>query len=315
MNKRFNPPVAQMVLPIYPSHLQLLRVTTGIVANPAGATQVPGSSVLAPILYVSFTQQVRTDTLLPVDREPCLVDDVNGTGLSPGFYLGRLTTNYNALPVYTVVAGGARGTPGAQGPPGPKGSTGDPGTQGTTGATGSTGNPGTQGTQGPIGPTGPAGPTGPMGPAGSSGSSSFSGVRVRKAAAQAVTEDVTTTLEFDTEDYKTVAAYHSNTVNNSHLIAPVTGYYHVGAWIEINSFVAIDAAYLNLAGSVYGDIARQTLGMNYSTGPFPKAPGICCGADIRLLANEYVQASMTYTDGVGGTKDVYAYAWMHLLGQ
>lgn len=71
-------------------------------AGPSGIAQVAGSSVLGPILYIAFTQQLRTDGLLPRDREPCLVDDVNGKGMSPGFYLGRLAGSHTGLPVYEV---------------------------------------------------------------------------------------------------------------------------------------------------------------------------------------------------------------------
>jgi len=167
---RFNGPNLQSDLPIYPPQLQLLRVTATTVAGPAGVSQLAGSSVLAPILYVSFTEQLRTDTMLPADREPCLVADVRGLGLPPGFYLGRLAGSWTSLPVYEVVAGGSVGPPGPQGPAGPaggpRGSTGDPG---TIGPTGSTGNPGTQGSPGPTGSTGPQGPPGPIGSTGPQG--------------------------------------------------------------------------------------------------------------------------------------------------
>jgi hypothetical protein len=82
-------------------------VTAATVAGPAGVAQTAGSSVLGPTLYVSFTQQLRTDALLPRDREPCLVDDINGTGLLPGFYLGRLAGSYTSLPVYEVGGSGS----------------------------------------------------------------------------------------------------------------------------------------------------------------------------------------------------------------
>ena len=101
-----NSPLTEQVLredlPLYPPLIQLLRVTPATVPGPAGVAHVAGSSVLAPILYVSFTQQLRTDTGLPVDREPCLVSDMNGRGLSPGFYTGRLSGSHSSLPVYEV---------------------------------------------------------------------------------------------------------------------------------------------------------------------------------------------------------------------
>lgn len=160
-------------LPLYPAPLQLLRVTQATVTGPPGSPQIPASSVLGPILYVAFTQQLRTDSLLPKDREPCLVDDVNGRGLVPGFYHGRLTNNWNGLPLYEVTAIGVTGSiiaiSGPPGPPGATGSTGDPGTMGTPGPRGSKGDPGTQGSPGPTGSRGDPGTMGPPGPAGSCG--------------------------------------------------------------------------------------------------------------------------------------------------
>lgn len=100
----FQAPNYRPDLPTYPVHLQLLRVTAMTVAGPAGYPQsgAPGSSILAGGYYVSFTQQRRTDSGLPQDREPCLVQDVNALGLTPGFYLGRLAGSWTSLPVYEV---------------------------------------------------------------------------------------------------------------------------------------------------------------------------------------------------------------------
>lgn len=100
------PPTLRDDLPLYPPLLQLLRVTQATVPGPTGYAS---ASVLAPLLYIASTQQLRTDTLLPRDREPCLADDVNGLGLSPGYYLGRLAGSYQSLPVYEVVGAALAG--------------------------------------------------------------------------------------------------------------------------------------------------------------------------------------------------------------
>ena len=102
----FNAPVLRDDLPRFPDLLQLLRVTAATVAGPAGVTQTAGSSVLGPTLYVSFTQQLRTDGLIPRDREPCLADDVRGRGIKPGYYFGRLAGSHTSLPVYEVADAG-----------------------------------------------------------------------------------------------------------------------------------------------------------------------------------------------------------------
>lgn len=92
-------------LPRYPPLIQTLRITATTVPGPSGIAQLAGSSFVGPTLYVAFTQQKRTDSLLPRDREPCLVNDINGRGLSPGFYTGRLSGTHNSLPVYDVSHG------------------------------------------------------------------------------------------------------------------------------------------------------------------------------------------------------------------
>ena len=98
----FDPPTLREDLPIYPPPLQLLRLSGGTIAGPSGYAT---SSVLGPSLYLATTQQLHPTTLLPRDREPCLALDVNRYGLTPGYYLGRLSGSYQSLPLYEV--GGA----------------------------------------------------------------------------------------------------------------------------------------------------------------------------------------------------------------
>lgn len=102
-------PALREDLPLYPPLVQLIRVTAATVPGPAGVTQIAGSSVLGPTLYVAFIQQLRTDGLIPRDREPCLADDVRGEGLTPGYYLGRLAGSHTSLPVYEIADAGASG--------------------------------------------------------------------------------------------------------------------------------------------------------------------------------------------------------------
>lgn len=91
------PPNYHDDLPRYPSLLQLVRVTGATTLGPSG------------LLYVALTQQLQ-DTLLPRDREQCLVCDPNGAGIAAGYYLGRLAESYSGLPVYEVVgqSGGSK---------------------------------------------------------------------------------------------------------------------------------------------------------------------------------------------------------------
>lgn len=89
-------------LPRYPPLDQALRVTGGTIAGPSG---YGSSSFPGPVLYLACTQQTQ-GTLVPRDREPCLVLDLNRFGLAPGYYTGRLCQSYNGLPVYEVGGSG-----------------------------------------------------------------------------------------------------------------------------------------------------------------------------------------------------------------
>lgn len=146
MPSPFNSPKLRDDLPRYPPLIQAVRVTATTVPGPA-APVGSDSLAAASILYVAFTQQLRSDTLTPRDREPCLVASLDGVELSEGYYTSaRLAGTYNSLPVYEVAGSGGSG---AQGPPGPQGSQGIPGPPGPAGS---------------DGPPGPPGPTGSIGP-------------------------------------------------------------------------------------------------------------------------------------------------------
>lgn len=143
------PPFLGQRQPDYPPTDQLVRVTGAYISGPSsGASAGLGTGNTAPtVLFIASVQQLRTDTLAPRDREPCLVTEPNGATLSAGYYLGRLAGNYQGLPVYEVIAGSG-GSVGPQGPVGPSGLPGPAGPSGTVGATGASGVPG------PPGPSG-----------------------------------------------------------------------------------------------------------------------------------------------------------------
>lgn len=94
-------PTLNLGPPLYPPLIQLLRVTSSFIS-------VPGSTAN---LYISSTQQLRTDTLTPRDREPCFAVILpDSPGLLPGYYLGRLAGSYNSLPVYEIISNSSGGT-------------------------------------------------------------------------------------------------------------------------------------------------------------------------------------------------------------
>lgn len=105
----FTSPIFRDDKPLWPLQLQLIRVTASTVAGPSGVAQTAGSSVLNPPLHVAYTQQMRTDSNLPRDREPCLAAGVRGYELTPGYHMGRLSGSWNSLPMYEVVEIGTAG--------------------------------------------------------------------------------------------------------------------------------------------------------------------------------------------------------------
>src|SRR4051812_33929019 len=70
--------------PIYPHLMQAVRITGTTI--PAPSYPYASSSLLSPSLYVGFTQQLQSGIIVPRDREPCLVLDMNGNGLAAGYY-------------------------------------------------------------------------------------------------------------------------------------------------------------------------------------------------------------------------------------
>lgn len=91
---------------MYPVHIQACRVTGTSTPGPTDG----GSSGPGPVLYVAFTQQLRSDLLTPRDREACLVYDLNGTTLVAGYYICRLVGSYSGLPLYATMAKATSGT-------------------------------------------------------------------------------------------------------------------------------------------------------------------------------------------------------------
>lgn len=95
------PPTLGPQFPVYPHLTQAVRVTA---ATAIGPSRTVSSTVLSgPVLYISYVQQLDPSTLLPRDREPCFVVNLNGAGvLSPGYYVARLAGQYGGLPVYEL---------------------------------------------------------------------------------------------------------------------------------------------------------------------------------------------------------------------
>lgn len=68
--------------------------------------------------------------------------------------------------------------------------------------------------------------------AGAGGLPTFSGVSLTKSATQAITQNTSTAVTFNGEDFDT-DTYHDNSSDTSRITVPATGYYMVGGSIEM----------------------------------------------------------------------------------
>src|SRR4051812_41097994 len=93
------PPALGPTRPVYPHLLQSVRVTDGVIPGPSNLLS---STTSGQLLYLSYVQQLVPSTLLPRDREPCLVIDLNGNDLGEGYYNARLAGSYGGLPLFEV---------------------------------------------------------------------------------------------------------------------------------------------------------------------------------------------------------------------
>lgn len=95
--------------------------------------------------------------------------------------------------------------------------------------------------------------TGPIGGGGIGGGAiTFSGSRVYNSGTQTINDSTETALTFDSERYDT-DAYHSTSSNTSRLVAPVSGYYRIGANVEWDAGVGgIPPGFLRLSVRLNG---------------------------------------------------------------
>jgi hypothetical protein len=128
------------------------------------------------------------------------------------------------------------------------------------------------------------------------GSSAFTtdiSVKVHNDATQAITDDNTTTLTFNTEDFKTVTGMHDNSTNNSRLIATTDGKYLVVGQIEWSD---------STSGSRWLQIINQD-GATQATvgGPTVNATSVAMGQVISALidmdADDYVYMNTRQNSG------------------
>jgi hypothetical protein len=159
---------------------------------------------------------------------------------------------------------------------------------GPTGAPGPTGFPGSPGFPGGTGPTGSPGPTGP-------GFIELA-ARVTNSENQSIPPATPTVLEFDTTLAGSNPAIHSDSIDNSRLVAPVTGWYDINGGV---SWAANAVGSRNLAirlngivTSTFGDLARVTSDAAITPGTATRQT---ISAHYFLQAGEYVELTVEHS--------------------
>lgn len=109
---------------------------------------------------------------------------------------------------------------GPQGPTGLQGATGESGSAGATGIAGAAGAAGAIGPQGPAGSNGAAGATGATGPTGPQGPTGLTGPAGPAPTHSTLTYAATVNIDFDSDDYRSLALTGNVTFTTSNRAAP-----------------------------------------------------------------------------------------------
>lgn len=132
-------------------------------------------------------------------------------------------------------------------------------------------------------------------PGGSSATTlTFSGARVYNSANIAISNNTETALTFDTERYDT-SAYHSTSSNTSRLVAPVTGYYRIGAGIEwdagVGATMLTAELSIRLNGTTFLASSDAPVGVRFVKQDVQ--------TEYRLTAGDYVEITVNGSIAVG----------------
>lgn len=124
----------------------------------------------------------------------------------------------------------------------------------------------------------------------------FSGTRVRKAAAAAIssTTPIGAALTWDTEDYDT-DSYHSTSSNTSRVVAPFTGYYRMTGCINYGGGAGFHSVSIVVNGTT-------NIAGHYPGSGTPNQPRLFVDTTYALAAGDYVEL-YGFTTGGGNTQN------------
>jgi len=122
------------------------------------------------------------------------------------------------------------------------------------------------------------------------GGSAFKGVLVSNSAGQSISNNTTTTLNFDTETYDT-DSFHSTSTNTSRLTVPSSGYYFVFAKVR---WAGNSSGYRYILFRKNGTTSYQDI-LNYT----PNASDFSqyFGLALPASANDYFELRVTQNSG------------------
>lgn len=145
------------------------------------------------------------------------------------------------------------------------------------------------------------------------GSSAFSGARVYRTTDQALSG--TGLLLFTTEVYDT-DAYHDTGSNTGRLTVPATGYYHIGASIELEVLSGAGDYFWSVSLFYDGTTEIATFRNPAGATLAGRTPAVTISTDYLATAGHYftVQASMTATTYQADAGDRGPIFWIHRLG-
>ena len=128
------------------------------------------------------------------------------------------------------------------------------------------------------------------------GAASFSGVKCKSTVAQTISNNTSTALTWDSEDYDT-NTYHSTSSNTSRITIPsgTGGYYAISGYVTSDS---------QTSGFVELQIAKNGSAIASSTiTPSNQLPSISAATVVSLVATDYVE--LLYKQNSGGNKQAY----------
>lgn len=106
---------------------------------------------------------------------------------------------------------------------------------------------------------------------------------VKRVATQAITNNLGTSVLFDTNDRITEADFHSTTADQEKLYGPWDGWYHIEAYVLFANFGTAGRCIIYIVDSSGGIMVAQRTDPATTSAPY-----IAVSADVYLVAGDYI---------------------------